>query len=107
MRTCRLVALFRSLGCGWLRCIEQRGGLRVLGRGVGPGRSIVARGGVARDESVASKPLLGDGSWGLGVGVPPYQLPYPNSHPPSRYLHVDGGMADNIRPALYGARYTA
>ena len=23
-----------------------------------------------------------------------------------RYLHVDGGMADNIRPALYGARYT-
>ena len=22
-------------------------------------------------------------------------------------LHVDGGMADNIRPALYGARYTA
>ena len=31
-------------------------------------------------------------------------------HRPSsalRYLHVDGGMADNIRPALYGARYTA
>ena len=25
----------------------------------------------------------------------------------TRYLHVDGGMADNIRPALYGARYTA
>jgi diaminopimelate decarboxylase len=24
-----------------------------------------------------------------------------------RYLHIDGGMADNIRPALYGARYTA
>jgi diaminopimelate decarboxylase len=23
------------------------------------------------------------------------------------YLSVDGGMADNIRPALYGARYTA
>jgi diaminopimelate decarboxylase len=22
-------------------------------------------------------------------------------------LHIDGGMADNIRPALYGARYTA
>ena len=24
-----------------------------------------------------------------------------------RYIAVDGGMADNIRPALYGARYTA
>src|SRR4029453_16350311 len=24
-----------------------------------------------------------------------------------RYVSVDGGMADNIRPALYGARYTA
>ena len=24
-----------------------------------------------------------------------------------RYVAVDGGMADNIRPALYGARYTA
>jgi diaminopimelate decarboxylase len=23
------------------------------------------------------------------------------------YVSVDGGMADNIRPALYGARYTA
>ncbi len=23
------------------------------------------------------------------------------------YLSVDGGMADNIRPALYGSRYTA
>ncbi len=23
------------------------------------------------------------------------------------YLFVDGGMADNIRPALYGAQYTA
>jgi len=24
-----------------------------------------------------------------------------------RWVHVDGGMADNIRPALYGAKYTA
>ena len=24
-----------------------------------------------------------------------------------RYVSIDGGMADNIRPALYGARYTA
>ncbi len=24
-----------------------------------------------------------------------------------RYVSIDGGMADNIRPSLYGARYTA
>jgi len=23
------------------------------------------------------------------------------------YVSVDGGMGDNVRPALYGARYTA
>ncbi|NJN15621.1 MAG: diaminopimelate decarboxylase [Oscillochloris sp.] len=46
-----------------------------------PGRSIVARAGVALYRVVARKP--------------------------GYYLHIDGGMADNIRPALYGARYTA
>ncbi|MEI7643853.1 MAG: diaminopimelate decarboxylase [Chloroflexales bacterium] len=53
---------------------------------VEPGRSIIARAGVALYRVIARK-------FGLD-GVP-------------RYLHVDGGMADNIRPALYGARYTA
>lgn len=53
---------------------------------VEPGRSIVARAGVALYEVVGRK-LGADGS--------------------ARYLHVDGGMADNIRPSLYGARYTA
>ena len=74
---------------------------------VEPGRSIVARAGVALYEIVATKPLPGDGGWGMGVsaGAPHPLTPIP--HPPSRYLHVDGGMADNIRPALYGARYTA
>jgi diaminopimelate decarboxylase len=50
-----------------------------------PGRSIIARAGVALYRVGARKPTPG--------GV--------------TYLFVDGGMADNIRPALYGARYTA
>ncbi len=49
-----------------------------------PGRSIIARAGVALYTIVATKTL-----------------------PHMRFLHVDGGMGDNIRPALYGARYTA
>jgi diaminopimelate decarboxylase len=53
-----------------------------------PGRSIIARAGVALYSVVASKPLPAD------AGA-------------DRYLHIDGGMADNIRPALYQARYTA
>jgi diaminopimelate decarboxylase len=50
-----------------------------------PGRSIVARAGVAVYRVGARKATAG--------GV--------------TYLFVDGGMGDNIRPALYGARYTA
>jgi diaminopimelate decarboxylase len=50
-----------------------------------PGRSIIARAGVAVYRIGARKPTPG--------GV--------------TYLFVDGGMADNIRPALYGAQYTA
>ncbi len=50
-----------------------------------PGRSIIARAGVAVYRVGARKPTPG--------GV--------------TYLFVDGGMADNIRPALYGAQYTA
>jgi diaminopimelate decarboxylase len=53
---------------------------------VEPGRSIVARAGVALYRVVGRK-LGADGA--------------------TQYLHVDGGMADNIRPSLYGARYTA
>src|SRR5216684_7752264 len=52
---------------------------------VEPGRSIIARAGVAVYRVGARKPTPG--------GIP--------------YLFVDGGMADNIRPALYGAHYTA
>jgi diaminopimelate decarboxylase len=50
-----------------------------------PGRSIIARAGIAVYRVGARKPTPG--------GI--------------TYLFVDGGMADNIRPALYGARYTA
>ena len=50
-----------------------------------PGRSIIARAGVAVYRVGARKPTPG--------GI--------------TYLFVDGGMADNIRPALYGAQYTA
>ncbi|WP_322497115.1 diaminopimelate decarboxylase [Chloroflexus sp.] len=48
---------------------------------VEPGRSIVARAGVALYRVVGRKGR--------------------------RWLHIDGGMGDNIRPALYGARYSA
>jgi len=50
-----------------------------------PGRSIIARAGVAVYRIGARKHTAG--------GI--------------TYLFVDGGMADNIRPALYGARYHA
>ena len=50
-----------------------------------PGRSIIARAGVAIYRVGVRKATPG--------GV--------------TYLFVDGGMADNIRPALYGAQYTA
>jgi diaminopimelate decarboxylase len=50
-----------------------------------PGRSIIARAGIAVYRVGARKPTPG--------GI--------------TYLFVDGGMADNIRPALYGAHYTA
>ncbi len=50
-----------------------------------PGRSIIARAGVAVYRVGARKATAG--------GV--------------TYIFVDGGMADNIRPALYGAVYTA
>ena len=50
-----------------------------------PGRSLVARAGVAVYTVGARKEIPGVRT----------------------YVSVDGGMADNIRPALYGAQYTA
>ena len=50
-----------------------------------PGRAIVARAGVALYTVGATKDIAGV----------------------RRYVSVDGGMADNIRPALYGSQYSA
>lgn len=50
-----------------------------------PGRSIIARAGIAIYRIGARKPTSGG----------------------KTYLFVDGGMGDNVRPALYGARYSA
>jgi len=52
---------------------------------VEPGRSLVARGGVALYTAGSSKRIEGLRTW----------------------VSVDGGMADNIRPALYDAKYEA
>ena len=52
---------------------------------VEPGRWLVARAGLAV-YSIGTSKIAGDGS---------------------RVVAVDGGMADNLRPALYHARYTA
>ena len=50
-----------------------------------PGRSIIARAGIAVYHVGARKSTAGGRT----------------------YLFVDGGMGDNIRPALYGAHYSA
>jgi len=65
------------------RCIEL--GLELPLLVVEPGRAIVARAGVS---------LYSVGSIKEIPGV-------------RKYVAVDGGMADNIRPALYGSRYEA
>ncbi len=63
----------------------RRHGLALPTLVIEPGRSIVAPAGVALYRVGARKEIP-------GVRI---------------YVSVDGGMADNIRPALYGARYTA
>jgi diaminopimelate decarboxylase len=74
---------------------------------VEPGRSIVARAGVALYGILATKPLpVADER----PKTKDEKLLDDDSLRPSSalcYLHIDGGMADNIRPSLYGARYTA
>jgi diaminopimelate decarboxylase len=60
-------------------------GLRLPLLTIEPGRSLICRSGVALYTVGASKDIPGI----------------------RRYVAVDGGMADNIRPAIYGARYEA
>jgi len=55
-----------------------------------PGRSICARAGISIYEVIGTKPISRT-----------------EGQPAVRYIHVDGGMGDNPRPALYDARYTA
>ena len=74
----RIVAQAVIDGCG-------RRGLPLPVLTVEPGRAIVGRAGVALYAIGAIKELAGIRT----------------------YVSVDGGMADNIRPALYDARYTA
>lgn len=71
------------LGAALADGCRQRG-FPLLRLVIEPGRSIIARAGVALYTIIATKTL-----------------------PQMRFLHIDGGMGDNIRPALYGARYTA
>ncbi|MEE8391944.1 MAG: diaminopimelate decarboxylase, partial [Anaerolineae bacterium] len=63
----------------------HRHGLTLPTLVIEPGRSIVASAGVALYRVGARKEIPGVRT----------------------YVSVDGGIADNIRPALYGARYTA
>ena len=76
-----------AVGAIWeaLRDACVHNGLPQLRLELEPGRSIVARAGIAVYRVVGGKSIT--------------DMP--------RWVHVDGGMADNIRPALYGARYTA
>ncbi|MGC5167826.1 diaminopimelate decarboxylase [Luteimicrobium sp. DT211] len=62
-----------------------------------PGRAIVGPAGLTLYTVGTVKPVVvtGDGKDGAGTTVV------------RTYVSVDGGMSDNIRPALYGARYHA
>jgi len=63
----------------------QKRGLGLPRLTIEPGRSVIGRCGVALYEAGAIKDIPGI----------------------RRYVSIDGGMGDNIRPALYGARYEA
>lgn len=80
----RLEAYARAV-TGAARRGAQRHGFEAPLLTVEPGRSIVGPAGVALYRVGAVKEIPGV----------------------RRYVCVDGGMADNIRPALYGARYEA
>jgi diaminopimelate decarboxylase len=116
-------------------------GFPLLRLAIEPGRSIVARAGVALYTIVGTKKLPGPdgGRWTMdhetaeprtknpeptindqqriaAVGNTEYGIRDTNNQPSSTvhrprsatcFLHIDGGMADNIRPSLYQARYTA
>jgi len=57
-----------------------------------PGRSIVGPAGITLYEVGTTKPVTVDTDDGAALRL---------------YVSVDGGMSDNVRPALYGAQYSA
>ncbi len=85
-----LTAYANALGQAMRQGCARRG-LSLPRLAIEPGRSIVARAGVAL-YSIVSRKFLSQ---------------MPGAEGAAAYLHLDGGMADNLRPALYGARYTA
>ena len=79
------VAEYAEAIVGALRQAERAHGLPSPRLIVEPGRAVVSRACVALYTVGASKDIPGV----------------------RKYVAVDGGMSDNIRPALYGARYSA
>jgi len=77
--------LYLEVLCGAVIAACQAHGLELPHLVLEPGRSLVARAGVALYRVGARKHVPGVRT----------------------FVSVDGGMADNIRPALYGASYTA
>lgn len=78
-------AAYAEVIAGSLKHACERAGLPLPHLTVEPGRSTVCRAGVALYTAGASKVIPGL----------------------RRFISVDGGMADNIRPAIYGSKYEA
>jgi diaminopimelate decarboxylase len=79
------IAIYAEVVSDSVRRACQTHGMALPHLVIEPGRSMVARAGVALYRVGAVKDIPGV----------------------RKYVSVDGGMADNIRPALYGARYEA
>lgn len=79
------VAAWADVAANTLRIGAQRHGFALPQLIVEPGRAIIGPAGIAVYTVGARKTITGGRT----------------------YVSVDGGMSDNIRPSLYGARYTA
>jgi diaminopimelate decarboxylase len=73
-----------------LRDACQQHGYPEPALGIEPGRSLIAEAGITLYRVGAVK-----------------RIPHENPNLPREYLIVDGGVSDNPRPQMYGARYTA
>lgn len=79
------IAAWADVAASALRCGSQQHGFDLPQLVVEPGRAIIGPAGMAVYTVGARKVIAGGRT----------------------YVSVDGGMSDNIRPSLYGARYTA